>query len=582
MSETNWLVFQLRTSADWIQWYAAVKDQAITWGLWAYINPEVAVEYLRQPPQEPEYPTASLLGDLPNLAGDALTRYNLILRDYDRQLDRFRHYQKSIDRLKQGIRNSVSTDNKRLILSQSSLRDVINMFRLMYAPTNSSRKRQVSKNWSNLRTQPPPKTNYDSWIQKWLICYTEAREIGLSEFEDTERIIYEFLEAIAPLSPSFVTVWMNRIHEQSGVYSFGVLPEFPALINLYAESIRLAPPIHQAKFAHGTTFQGRNPDGTESASGASSGNPTNNDSGNTTNSNSRNRPSCPCHGQPNDGNHRFEDCPYVNPQARPPGWQSDKAAEDRFKEACRNWKFRTAYKRAIAKHQPTTNSTNPTAKSEEDETTRAAFGTLLTDYQPSPSSVRVGNTETAILGFGKTSFRPTDSLDGTRINLKDVAYAPGFHVNLLSAEKAANAGLFLRGKDCILEESNGKPVCRLNRKSGLYLIKWDQSTADGMAPESPINTANQVSRIPTIPNPIELDLAEDLGQLAFSSSYTPRHAVASLDLWHQRLGHVNHEVLSHLVDHSSNISIDLTALPSHVCETCKVSKAKQQISRRPI
>ncbi len=101
----------------------------------------MAVEYLRQPPEEPEYPTASLLGDLPNLAGDALTRYNLILRDYNRQLDRFRHYQKSINRIKQGIRNSVSTDNKRLILSQSSLRDVINMFRLMYTPTNLSRKR---------------------------------------------------------------------------------------------------------------------------------------------------------------------------------------------------------------------------------------------------------------------------------------------------------------------------------------------------------------------------------------------------------------------------------------------------------
>ena len=46
-TEANWLVFHLKTSADWIQWYAAVKDQAVTWGLWDYINPEVAVESLR-------------------------------------------------------------------------------------------------------------------------------------------------------------------------------------------------------------------------------------------------------------------------------------------------------------------------------------------------------------------------------------------------------------------------------------------------------------------------------------------------------------------------------------------------------
>ena len=273
-TEANWLVFHLKTSADWIQWYAAVKDQAVTWGLWDYINPEVLVESLRKPPLEPDYPEIDL-ADLPNLAGEALTRYNLISREYDRQLNRFRHYQKGVDRLKQGIRNSVSTDNKRLILSQSNLRDVIDMFRLMYAPTNSSRKRQISKTWSNLRTQAPPRSNYDSWVQKWLVCYTEAKEIGLTEFNDTERILYEFLEAIAPLSPSFYTIWINRIYEQSGVYSTSKLLEFPALINLYSESIRLSPPIHQGRFAYRTTFQGRNPDGTE-AEGTNSGNsPTN-------------------------------------------------------------------------------------------------------------------------------------------------------------------------------------------------------------------------------------------------------------------------------------------------------------------
>jgi GAG-pre-integrase domain len=188
----------------------------------------------------------------------------------------------------------------------------------------------------------------------------------------------------------------------------------------------------------------------------------------------------------------------------------------------------------------------------------------------------VGNTETAILGFGKTSFRPTDSLDGTKIALIDVAYAPGFHLNLLSAERAVHGGLFLQGRDCLLQDSKGQPVCRLNHKSGLYLIKWDQSTADGMAIESPTNSANQISRTdPTV-------LADEISQFGLSS-YTPNHTKGSMDLWHRRLGHVNQEVLSHLADHSSNISIDsATAEPSDICEVCKVSKAKQQISRRPI
>jgi hypothetical protein len=40
--------------------------------------------------------------------------------------------------------------------------------------------------------------------------------------------------------------------------------------------------------------------------------------------------------------------------------------------------------------------------------------------------MKVGNTETTILSFGKTSFRPIDSLDRTKITLINIAYAPGF------------------------------------------------------------------------------------------------------------------------------------------------------------
>ena len=64
-----------------------------------------------------------------------------------------------------------------------------------------------------------------------------------------------------------------------------------------------------------------------------------------------------------------------------------------------------------------------------------------------------------------------DSLDGTLFLLLEVAYTPGFHINLLSADCAANAGIFLCGKDSLLKEADGTPICRLNRKSSVYLIR---------------------------------------------------------------------------------------------------------------
>ena len=94
------------------------------------------------------------------------------------------------------------------------------------------------------------------------------------------------------------------------------------------------------------------------------------------------------------------------------------------------------------------------------------------------SSVMVGNTETTILGYGELRIIPTKSLDGTTFPLKQVAYCPGFHINLISAERAANAGIYLNGKNCTLEDKDRMPICKLNAKSGIYLIRWDDSTTN--------------------------------------------------------------------------------------------------------
>jgi hypothetical protein len=83
----------------------------------------------------------------------------------------------------------------------------------------------------------------------------------------------------------------------------------------------------------------------------------------------------------------------------------------------------------------------------------------------------VSNTETTILSYGELKVTPTKSLDRTTFPLKHVAYYPGFHINLISAERAASAGIYLNGREYILEEKNGTPIYRLNAKSGIYLIK---------------------------------------------------------------------------------------------------------------
>jgi hypothetical protein len=87
------------------------------------------------------------------------------------------------------------------------------------------------------------------------------------------------------------------------------------------------------------------------------------------------------------------------------------------------------------------------------------------------SSVIVGNTETTILGYGDLKVMPTKSLDGTAFPLKQVTYYPRFYINLISAERAANTGIYLNRRDCLLEEKDGTPIYRLDTKLGIYLIR---------------------------------------------------------------------------------------------------------------
>lgn len=80
---------------------------------------------------------------------------------------------------------------------------------------------------------------------------------------------------------------------------------------------------------------------------------------------------------------------------------------------------------------------------------------LLSNYRPVVSSVMVGNTETTILGYGELRITPTKSLDGTTFPLKEVAYCPGFHINLISAERASVSMWIYCQHICIYDASAG-------------------------------------------------------------------------------------------------------------------------------
>ena len=83
----------------------------------------------------------------------------------------------------------------------------------------------------------------------------------------------------------------------------------------------------------------------------------------------------------------------------------------------------------------------------------------------------VSNTKITILSFSTVNLILIDSLDGTLFLLLEVAYTLGFYINLISANRTANADIFLRSKDNLLKEVDSTPIYYLNRRSSVYLIR---------------------------------------------------------------------------------------------------------------
>ncbi|KAJ5124631.1 uncharacterized protein N7515_008456 [Penicillium bovifimosum] len=442
MSELNWLNIPLKWKQDWIPWYTTVKDQATVWDLWEYIDPETPEASLPNIPVKPKIPSVSEITSeavsVLDLTEKELARYTALTREYDRQNDRFKEYRKNTDKLKQGIRHSVTSEHKRLIVAQP-LRTTLQVLKSTYEPNDEERKVQVAENWNKLCSQVPPKSNLDGWILKMQVCYAEAKEVGCQEFEQNERIIIQFLRAVGSTSPEFYGIWMDRIHDPDG----RKLPDFPDIINRYSQQVGVAAPRYQHRLAHAATFQGRESD-----------------------TNNKKKSTCPCESDPNEGDHSFAECPYVNPAVRAAGWEPNEEAEKRFKRATKSKAFKTAYTKALEKFKKDSSSSSSESSTSEKQSRTAAFSTyipktvisditevalntmqkkdtakppkcdiwcydtgasvhicndksLLSDYRPAAGSVRVGDTQTNILGFGTLKVTPTESFDGIHLALKN-------------------------------------------------------------------------------------------------------------------------------------------------------------------
>ncbi|CEL02103.1 hypothetical protein ASPCAL03275 [Aspergillus calidoustus] len=163
-------------------------------------------------------------------------------------------------------------------------------------------------------------------------------------------------------------------------------------------------------------------------------------------------------------------------------------------------------------------------------------------------TLRAGDTIMRIEGRGNVRITP-NSKKGISILLRDVAFVPGFHTNILSARRMKRAGYrWDFENDRILKDQ--EEICNLRTIQDLWVIEY-----------KPPSKQEDAYAIKQSKKPLILD--------------------GDIDLWHQRMGHLNYEALEHLPEASTGVKmLNRGSMGFQSCETCILSSADQQISRR--
>jgi hypothetical protein len=311
--------------------------------------------------------------------------------------------------------------------------------------------------------------------------------------------------------------------------------------------------------------------------------------------------------------HKYMDCRYLNPKSAPSGWNPIVQIQSKVITAIKGSKrLRTKIEKnflrnkiALPNFWPADASANQPERATEDNvastqtsatarsrasfaTSRFAFSTAaidefndyfrldncadthvcndltrFTQYKPLYEElIRFGDTDTHIEGTGNVTVH-IDTLSGPSvIELENVAYVPGFHWNLINMDSLEKQGLFFNTRTCWMEYSDGSKAFKATKHGAFRVVEPHINHAVFKA-ESHMKAAQAFAMA--------------------KKSRTPQIAVASMDVWHARLGHIRKEVLEQVPQAVKGVALGTRDFErfSDLCPECQLGQAHRQISRIP-
>ena len=555
----------LDVPADWDEWIAMIKANALDMDVWAHMDSTQKNEpALPIKPKEPTPIEVRANSTLLTLTGEDLSKYRILRDEYKTNLAEYKEKDHAITEVKKLIRKTVSRRNLIHLEDKSTAYQMLQALQTRLAPTDRARKIDLTRQYNELKRTPKTQS-IDVWLQRWEKIYVDAVRINLPDVQD-ERPLYDFLSAIKGLDSTFAAVQENSFEEK--LYSGAPLPSLYDLLERYRNHVRIQratakTPSHNA---FGTLHK-ESPEDSSKSSG--NGNPS-----------FTGQRACLCGEM-----HQFKDCLYLMEHLRKSDWspkpEIDKTVKSKLKrsERLRSTVERIRKSSQDASSKPQGSKTAQTKSTEEQTTadsSAAVFAIGRTSYKlencwilDSGADIHICNdpnrfifdrtaTEENILFSGKTTYQieaygtvmitvqaPTGPIP---VKLINVALVPGFFTNLVALRRLTEKGVHWDTENGRLHR-NGSTFCYTRNFDDHWVLEYN-----------------------------ELTLKEGS---AFATSRDPRPSKEETALrWHSVLGHSGPEALSQLEQAVHGAKVTGEGPTTTECETCGLSKAHKLISRR--
>jgi hypothetical protein len=161
----------LNTPDDWFTWLFIRRDVANRYGLWQYINPDVARELLPElieatEPQLIDYRAGAIR--LSNLTTDDRESYRWECDRWERRRSEYRTQKKALADLNTDISKTITVRHIHLIKDHETPYDRLVALKKFLCPTDATRRRELADKYNTLKTAPRAVKKVKQWLTDWV------------------------------------------------------------------------------------------------------------------------------------------------------------------------------------------------------------------------------------------------------------------------------------------------------------------------------------------------------------------------------------------------------------------------------